>query len=88
MTTRFKPDVLDKLDSDQWADKYSDALGDKVAIIRKRRAQQQAAQAQLAAAEQVANTAKSASQVDTTVQNGLTDVMAALTGYSTPGLRG
>ena len=52
---QVKPEVLDKLDADQWADLYGDKLGvdprlvvagDKLALVRKERAaQQQAAQA-------------------------------------------
>jgi hypothetical protein len=63
----FKPGVLDKFDSDTWADRYSDLLGvppdlivadDKVALLRKARAQQ-ASQAQGAAqANQNADTAQ------------------------------
>lgn len=95
MVAQFKPDVLDKFDSDRWADKYGDMLGidpdlivanDKVAIIRDKRAQVQAAQAQMAAAEQMANTAKAASQANTAQPSVLTDVMSGLTGYSGPGL--
>ena len=44
----IKPEVLDKLDADQWADAYSDMLGidpdmivpgDQVAVIRRQRAE-------------------------------------------------
>lgn len=92
---QFKPDVLDKFDSDQWADKYAEALGvdpdlivsnDKVAIVRQKRSEQQQAQAKLAAAQQMADTAKSAAAAPTTGANALTDVMSGLTGYSGPGL--
>jgi hypothetical protein len=64
-----KPDVLDKFDSDKWADVYSDALGvdpelvvsgDQVALVRQQRAQQQAQQAQAEHAAQMAATAKNA----------------------------
>lgn len=88
---QFKPDVLDKFDSDMWADKYADILGldpdlivanDKVAIVRQQRAQQAAAQSQLQAAQQAADAAKSASQASTGGENVLTDVMAGLTGYT------
>lgn len=92
---QFKPDVLDKFDSDRWADKYGDMLGvdpdlivadDKVAIIRENRAKVQQAQAAAAAAEQAANTAKAASQAQTSQPSALTDVMSTLTGYSGPGI--
>lgn len=90
----FKPDIIDKFDSDKWADKYGDMLGvdpdlivgaDGVAIIRKQRAEMQAKQAAAAQAQQTAETAKIASQADTSGQNALTDVMSGLTGYSGPG---
>ena len=68
---QLKPEVLDKFDSDAWAEVYSDSLGvdpklivasDKVAMLRQARNQAQAAQQKLAAAEQVSNVAKNASQ--------------------------
>lgn len=83
-----RPDVMDKIDIDQIVDKYSDMLAvdptvivadDKVALIRKERAKaQQAANAaqQMPAAAQ---TAKTASEVDT---ENLRDVMSQFTGYS------
>jgi hypothetical protein len=88
-----KPEVLDKLDADQVADVYADALGldpslvvadDKVALIRKgRQAQQQ--QMQMAAmagpAKDAAQAAQAASQVDP-------QAMASLfSGYSIPGVQ-
>jgi DNA primase len=94
MVAQFRPDVLDKLDTDKWADKYADMLGvepdlivgsEQVALIRQQRAKQQAAQQQMAAAEQMANTAKAASQAQTTQPSALTDLMSSLTGYSGPG---
>jgi hypothetical protein len=63
----FSPGVLDKFDSDDWADEYSDMLGispslivgnDKVALIRQGRAQQAAQQQQAAQANQNADTAQ------------------------------
>lgn len=92
---QYRPDVLDKFDTDKWADKYADMLGvepdlivsnDKVAIIRNQRAKQQAAQQKLAAAQQMADIAKSAAAAPTAGNNALTDVMSGLTGYSGPGL--
>jgi len=89
----FKPDVLDKFNSDEWADAYSDMLGvdpkliipnDKVAIIRKQRAEAQAAQAQAQTMQQGAQVAKDLSQADTSGQNGLTDVMNMFSGYNSP----
>jgi hypothetical protein len=64
---QMKPNVLDKFDEDEWAEQYSDMLGvdpalivsdDKVALIRKARAQAQQQQEQAAAANQAADTAQ------------------------------
>lgn len=88
------PDALDKLDTDQVIDEYSDMLGvdpslivadDKVAIIRQDRAQREAAAQQAAAAPVAAQTAKTMSQTDTKNQNGLTDLINSFSGYSIPG---
>jgi hypothetical protein len=89
----FKPDVLDKFNSDEWADAYSDMLGvdpkliipnDKVAVIRQERAKAQAAAAQAATMQQAAETTKTLSQADTSGNNGLTDVMNMFSGYNSP----
>jgi hypothetical protein len=91
----FKPDIMDKFNSDTAADKYADMLGvdpdlvvgsDEVAIIRKQRADVQKAQAAQAQAAQMAETAKTASQAQTTQPSALTDVMGTLTGYTGPGI--
>jgi hypothetical protein len=97
---QMKPDVLDKFDSDAWADAYSDMLGvdpklvlanDQVAIIRKTRADAQAAQQKLAAAEQVSNAAKNFGQAGAAAQgapanaNGPgSDIMNMFSGYQSP----
>jgi len=88
---QFKPEVLDKLDTDEIVDRYADMLGvdpqlivadDKVALIRADRAKQQQ-QAQAAAmAPQAAQTAKTLSETDTEGKNALTDTMNRLTGYN------
>lgn len=87
---QFKPEVLDKLDADEWADQYSDMLGvspelvvpaDKVALIRKARAQAQQQQAQAEAAPAAAQTAKNASQIN---PQQLQDVISMFSGYTTP----
>jgi len=86
-----KPGILDKFDEDRWADSYADMLGvdpqlivpsDKVALIRKARAQEQQKIQQAALMEQGANTAAKLSQADTSGQNALTDVTAAFSGYT------
>jgi hypothetical protein len=87
----FKPDVLDKFDSDTWADKYSDMLGvdpefiipsDKVALIRNARAKAQAQAQQAAQAEQVASAAQKLGTVQTPSGNAGNDVMQAFSGYT------
>jgi len=87
----FKPDILDKFDSDMWADKYSDMLGvdpefivpgDKVALIRNQRAQQQAQQQKVAMAEQAASAAQKLGTVQTPGGNAGNDVMQAFSGYT------
>jgi hypothetical protein len=86
----MKPNILDKLDEDKLADLYADMLGvdpnlivagDKLAMIRKARAdQQQAAQAAQMASMDAA-TAKTLAETDTTQDSALTDVMNAFQGY-------
>ena len=91
----FKPDILDKFDSDQWADVYSDMLGidpsliiaDKnVAVIRKARNDAAAAQAQSAAMQQQSETARNLAQSPTgsSQPNALTDMMNQFSGYGSP----
>jgi hypothetical protein len=87
----MKPNILDKLDEDKLADLYADMLGvdpnlivagDKLAMIRKDRAdQQQAAQAAQMASMDAA-TAKTLAETDTTQDSALTDVMNAFQGYA------
>lgn len=95
---QMKPDVLDKFDSDAWADAYSDMLGvdpklvlanDQVAVIRQTRAQAQAAQAKIAAAQQASAAAKNFGQASQAVQSGPgngpgSDVMNMFSGYASP----
>lgn len=82
-----KPDVIDKFDSDYWADAYADTLGidprlivasDKVALIRQQRAEQQQAQQQAAMMAQGADMAQKLGGVNTAQPNALTDVMGAM----------
>ena len=91
MIAQMKPDVLDKFDSDKWADTYSDMLGvdpelivpsDKVALVRQQRAQQQAAVQQAAMVEQGANAVNKLANSPTSSQNALTDVTSMFSGYS------
>jgi Bacteriophage head to tail connecting protein len=91
----FKPDVLDKFNSDEWADAYSDMLGvdpkliisnEQVAVIRKQRADAQAAQAQMAAMQQAAATTKDLAQSPTGPggENALMDITNMFSGYGSP----
>ena len=90
---RFKPDVLDKFDSDQWANMYSDMLGidphqivaDKeVAMVRDARSRAQAAQAQAQMQQQQSQTVKNLAQAPTSQPNALQDVMNMFSGYQSP----
>lgn len=87
----MKPEVLDKLDADRWADAYADMLGidpemivpgDKVALIRQQRAEAAAAQQQAAMLQQGADAAQKLGSVDTTKPNALTDITRAFSGYT------
>ena len=90
---QFKPDVLDKLNSDYWADSYSDMLGvdpelvlsdDQVAVIRQQRAQAQQQAQQQQALEQQANAANKLGNTPT--QGGgstaLDDAIGMFSGYT------
>jgi hypothetical protein len=67
MVASIKPEVLDKLDADKWADEYADMLGvdpnliiggEKVALIRESRAQAEMTQAEMAQQAQQATVVK------------------------------
>ena len=84
------PTVWDKLDTDQIVDEYTDALGlpprtvrsdEQVAAMRAARAKKQQAAETMAAAQSMADTAATASQVDPAK---LQDVMGMFSGYGTP----
>ena len=89
---QFKPEVLDKIDTDKWADVYSDMLGvdpelvvpsDQVAIIREQRAKAQAAAAAAEQANQVSQTVRNLASADMG-GGGSTDVMGMFSGYNSP----
>ena len=84
------PTVWDKLDTDQIIDEYTDALGlpprtvrsdEQVAAMRAERAKKQQAAESLAAAQSMADTAATASQVDPA---RIQDVMGMFSGYGSP----
>jgi len=88
---QIKPDVLDKFDSDKWADAYSDMLGvdpelvvssEQVALIRNARAQAAAAAQQQAQMAQAAATAKDLSAAKTNEESALTNVISMFSGYN------
>lgn len=89
---QIKPDVLDKFDSDRWADAYADMLGidpelivpgDKVALIRQQRAQLQAQAEQQAAVAQGAAVTKDLAAAGGGGEQGLDNVISMFSGYNT-----
>lgn len=81
----FAPGVLDKFDSDAWADRYADMLGidpelvvadDKVALIRNQRAQQQEAAQKAAMANSAADTAQKLGNTPTNTNNALSALVS------------
>ena len=92
MVAQMKPDVLDKFDSDSWADNYADMLGvdpnlivpgEQVARIREARAQQQQAMAQQEAANQAVENATKLNN-SKTGEPSMMDVMNQFSGYNSP----
>ena len=91
---QFKPDVLDKFDSDQWADVYGDMLGvdpklivasDKVAVIRDSRAKMQAQQAQMEQIKQMSEVGRNLGTVQTgDGTNAGMDLINQFSGYGSP----
>lgn len=88
---QFKPEVLDKFDTDRWADAYSDMLGidpelivpnEKVALIRQSRAQAAQAAQEQAKNAQAAATARDLAAAKTTEDSALTNVMSMFSGYN------
>jgi hypothetical protein len=91
---QFKPDVLDKFNADEWAEIYSDVLDvdpelivpdEQVALVRKQRAQSQAAAQHSALMNQQADTAAKLANSPTQggSSNALSDVMGMFSGYGT-----
>ncbi len=92
MVAQMKPDVLDKFDSDVWADSYADMLGvdpklvvagEKVAKIRQERA---AAQQEMAKQEQQAQMVDNAVKLNNakTGEPSMMDVVGQFSGYNSP----
>lgn len=87
----IKPNVIDRLDEDEWVDAYSDMLGvdpklivptKEAAFIRSERAKVAQQQQQAAAVQQVADSAHKLGSVKTDERNAASDVMRNLQGYS------
>ncbi len=85
----IKPEVLDKVDTDELMDVYGDRTGippsiivsdEAVAKVRERRAQQQQVQSALAAGTQMADAAKTLSETDTGGNTALSTLQGALPG--------
>ena len=92
---QYKPDVLDKVDTDYWAEAYAEMLGvdpkmivpgDKVALVRQARAEQQQRAEQSALAEQQSETVANLAGASMGPDSALTNIMDGLTGYNTPGV--
>ena len=90
MIAQMKPDILDKFDSDAWADGYADMLGvdpklvvagEKVAKIRQQRAQ---AQEQMARQEQANQAAENMAKVGRNDAQNMRDIMNQFSGYNSP----
>ena len=90
MVAQMKPDVLDKFNSDAWADGYADMLGvdpklivsgPEVAKIRQQRAQAQQQAAQQEAANQAAENMSKLGKVDA---GNAMDMMNQFSGYNSP----
>lgn len=88
----FKPDVLDKFDSDKWADAYADMLGvdpdlvvpgERVALIRQERAKAAQAQQQMEMMNQSADTAQKLASAQTDKPSALSNVIDMFSGYNT-----
>lgn len=90
MIAQMKPDILDKFDSDAWADGYADMLGvdpklivagETVAKIRQQRAQAQQAMAQQ---EQANQAAENMAKVGRNDAQNMRDIMNQFSGYNSP----
>ena len=90
LVAQMKPDVLDKFDSDAWADGYADMLGvdpklivagQQVAKIRQDRAEQQQAMAQQQAQQQAAENMAKLGRNDS---DNMQDILNQFSGYNSP----
>lgn len=86
----IKPDVLDKFNADEWAERYADMLGvdpnlinanENVAIIRRQREEMQAQAQQAMVAEQQSKAIKNLAQSPTGQDSALDGVVSMFSGY-------
>lgn len=86
----MKPEVLDKVDADYWADAYADALGvdprmivsgKQVALIRQQRAQAQQQQASMEQLSQAAGAVKDLGGLERIQSPNPAEVMQQFSGY-------
>jgi len=93
MVAQLRPEVLDKIDVDNWADAYGDMLGidpdlivpgEQVAMIRQQRAEQQAQQQEMENMRQMSASAQALGNVKTNESNAATDILNQFAGYQTP----
>jgi len=89
----MRPEVLDKIDVDNWADSYGDMLGvdpdlivpsEEVAVIRQQRAEQAAQEQQMMQMQQMAQTGQALGNIKTNETNAATDILNLMSGYQSP----
>lgn len=94
MVAQFKPEVLDKINTDEWADTYSEMLGvppkllvanEDAQALREARNQAMAAKEQAEAQQQQSQTIKN---VASAVADAPVDVMNMFSGYNNPAPQG
>jgi len=93
MIAQMRPEVLDKIDVDNWADSYGDMLGvdpdlivpsEEVAVIRQQRAEQAAQEQQMMQMQQMAQTGQALGNIKTNETNAATDILNLMSGYQSP----
>lgn len=93
MVAQYKPDVLDKFDSDAWADMYSESLGvdpkmiignERVGFVREARAEAQRKAEMMESVNAQADAAQKLGSVKTDEPNMAMDLLNQLQGYGSP----
>jgi hypothetical protein len=94
MVAQMRPEVLDKLNPDKWADAYADMLGvdpelivssEDVAIVRQQRAEAEAQAQQMASIQMQAEAAQKLGTVKTGGEpNAASDILNMFSGYNSP----